>query len=149
MVPDEKSERDLVAEDDQSKAVQGNRRAGLRPDERDPDDPHREPAGSAGGATNFGGAGGGGLAAGGLAGTNIGDGASGNADLDEAAGVGIADQVPEEPDEHGPFASRSGAAVGGTPAGKRASGGQSHGVSPGNDTGADSTIGIDPKRRPR
>lgn len=77
------------------KAIQP-RRAGLRSDERDPDDV-RLPAGSAGGGVNMSGAPGGGGAAGGMAGTNVGDAAPGNVpNLDDTLGSGLEDS-PAKP----------------------------------------------------
>jgi hypothetical protein len=121
------------------------RRAGLRTDERDPDDPRRGPPGSATGGIHAVGEAGGGLAAGGLAGTNAPDGEPDFDALENATGSGIHDRLPE--DENEPLAGPSGGAVGGTPAGKRAEGGRTgRGIS-GHETGADGTIGIDPSRK--
>jgi hypothetical protein len=86
---------------------------------------------------------GGGAAAGGLAGTNVGDGDPDNADLEDALGSGIADQSEDEEDQDSvPYSGPSGGAVGGTPAGGRASGGNVHrGIDPGNTHRGDSTLG--------
>jgi len=54
----------------------------------------------------------------------------------------IEEDVPEGP----PYAGHSGGAVGGTPAQRRTSGGQTHrGIAPGGVHRGDSTIGTDPK----
>jgi RNA polymerase-binding transcription factor DksA len=92
--------------------------SGVAPDDAGPDrDVHA--AGTAGGGT----------AVGGLAGTNLGDGAPSEADLEAAAGSGNfdvaidgdeGDEVPQA------YAGPSGGAVGGTPANKRAAGGKVH-----------------------
>ena len=121
-----------------------NRRAGLRPDERDPDDDRREP-GSAGGGPNMAGTAGGGLAAGGLGGTNAGDGAP-DENLEDAFGVGIHDDSGDTGDGGPPYAGPTGGAVGGTPAQKRAKGGHTgRGIAPGGDIGDDRTIGGKPR----
>ena len=121
------------------------RRAGLRPDERDPDDDRGEP-GSAGGGTNMAGTPGGGLAAGGLGGTNAGGGAPDDNDLDDAMGAGIYDENGDTEDGGPPYAGPSGGAVGGTPAQKRVKGGHlNRGIAPGGDIGDDPTIGRKPK----
>ena len=123
------------------------RRAGLRPDERDPAESPAAP-GSAGGGVNQSGEVGGGLASGGLAGMNEDDGRPDIDRLDDAAGAGVYDDAGKEQEE-GPYAGFSGGAVGGTPAGKRASGGNiGRGFSPGGEGRGDSTIGSDPHRRP-
>jgi hypothetical protein len=62
---------------------------------------------------------GGGLAAGGLAGTNSPDGEP-DEDLEDAMAWGFEDQAGDEQQRDEPQAGRSGGAVGGTPAGKRA-----------------------------
>ena len=82
---------------------------------------------------------GGGTARGGLAGTNVGGGAPGGAKLEDAMGRGDADTEadPDEEDAPEAFAGRSGGAVGGTPANKRAKGGKTNGKT------------ADPTRRPR
>jgi len=68
---------------------------------------------------------GGGSATGGLAGTNIGSGAPGGARLEQAMGGGaIEDDSEEDEGEPEAFSGRSGGAVGGTPANKRAKGGK-------------------------
>ena len=91
--------------------------AGLAEEERDERHPDIFAAGTPGGGT----------ASGGLAGTNAGDGSPENVDLEDAMGNGIADTSAEEENEGGvPYAGPSGGAVGGTPAGGRASGGNIH-----------------------
>src|SRR5262249_13097670 len=94
-----------------------NRRAGLRTDERDPDDPPGAP-GSAGGGVNMAGTPAGGAAAGGLGGSNFGDGSIDEAELKDAAGAGIYDDSGDTEASAGPYAGLAGGAVGGTPAGK-------------------------------
>ncbi len=79
---------------------------------------------------------GGGTAEGGLAGTNLGNGDPDNADLEDAMGSGTHDvTIAGEDDDAIPYAGRSGGAVGGTPAGKRAAGGRKTrgGIVPGED----------------
>jgi RNA polymerase-binding transcription factor DksA len=75
---------------------------------------------------------GGGTAVGGLAGTNIGAGHPDNADLEEAMGTGQYDtDIETDDDNPDGYAGPSGGAVGGTPAGKRASGGRNQrGIAP-------------------
>jgi hypothetical protein len=106
---------------------------GAAEEERQPDRPDIYAAGTPGG----------GSASGGLAGTTAGDGAPENADLENAMGNGIADRNGEEEVEGGvPYSGPSGGAVGGTPAGGRASGGNvRHGIAPGGTHRGDSTIG--------
>jgi RNA polymerase-binding transcription factor DksA len=70
---------------------------------------------------------GGGTAVGGLAGTNIGDGAPTGAGLEDAMGSGNFDAEEADAEDNNAYAGLSGGAVGGTPAGKRASGGRIHG----------------------
>ncbi len=65
---------------------------------------------------------GGGLAAGGLAGTNYGDGSTDDVDIDGALGGSPADTNGDEEESDEPQAGRAGGAVGGTPAFKRSSG---------------------------
>ncbi len=68
---------------------------------------------------------GGGTAVGGLGGTNIGGGAPDGADLEGAMGSGRFDVETESEDEATEgYAGHAGGAVGGTPAGKRVSGGR-------------------------
>ncbi len=88
---------------------------------------------------------GGGTEVGGLGGTNVGDGAPENADLENTF---------ESPDRYDveedgpPYACHSGGAVGGTPAEGRASGGHvSGGLAPGAGHRGDSTVGSDPDRK--
>src|SRR4051794_7052886 len=65
---------------------------------------------------------GGGTASGGLAGSNVGDGDPSNVDLEDALGSGVLDTAGEN--EGGPpWSGPAGGAVGGTPAEKRARGG--------------------------
>ena len=92
-----------------------------RPDEVPPND--RGTPGSGGGGIHAAGTIGGGSAVGGLAGTNLGDGAPGNADIDEAAGSGNFD-VALESEEEEAYGGFSGGAIGGTPANKRSRGGK-------------------------
>jgi hypothetical protein len=66
---------------------------------------------------------GGGTASGGLAGTNVGDGDPDNVDLEDALGSGIRDTAGEDADAPA-YGGEAGGAVGGSPARKRASGGQ-------------------------
>lgn len=116
-----------------------------RPDERAPNDPAEAP-GSGAGDVHAAGATGGGSAVGGLAGTNVGDGSVENADIDAAAGSGNFD-VGLDADEEPAYAGSAGGAVGGTPAGKLATGGRTdHGLAPGGVHRGDSTIGGDPQR---
>lgn len=142
-----------VDRDREEDEVRNSRRAGLRPDERDPDDPHGPP-GSAGGEENMSGTPGGGMAAGGLAGANA---PSGGVDdevdaLSDAFGDGTQD-VPglEENGGGPPYGGPSGGAVGGTPAEKRAKGGRippGQGIVPRGEHRGDSTVGSDPDRKP-
>lgn len=114
-----------------------------RPDERSPLE-EGEP-GSAGGPVNMQDAGAGGTALGGLAGSNEGDGSPDYERLEELAGSSYFDEELEEQDEP-PYAGRSGGAVGGTPAEKRASGGRIQGgIAPDPSERGDSTIGSDPR----
>ena len=134
--------------------VRNSRRAGLRPDERDPEET-AGPPGSAGGEENMSGTPGGGLAAGGLAGTNTPSGAvEGEVDqLSDAFGDGTqdfpgADEIGGGP----PYAGHSGGAVGGTPAEKRAKGGRippGQGIAPRGEHRGDSTVGSDPSGPPQ
>ncbi len=146
------------------------RRAGLRPDERDPDEPPGAP-GSAGGEKNMSGTPDGGTAFGGMGGTNAGGGTFneeaaeeiGNAygdgsyddlggrnddgDVDMSLAVGV-DNAEEISPEEGPYAGPSGGAVGGTPAEGRAAGGKTgRGIAPGGSKRGDSTVGGDPSSK--
>lgn len=104
-------------------------RPGETPD-RAPMDP--DAAGSPGGGTEVGG----------LGGTNIGDGAPENADLEEALGT---DLHPDDEQGQPPYSGHAGGAVGGTPAEGRASGGHmNHGLDPGGTHRGDTTIGAKP-----
>jgi RNA polymerase-binding transcription factor DksA len=90
--------------------------SGVVPDDVEPDDDVHA-AGTAGGGT----------AVGGLAGTNLGDGAPDNADLEDATGSGDFDvgiDADEGDEVTQAYAGPSGGAVGGTPANKRAVGGK-------------------------
>jgi hypothetical protein len=119
------------------------RRAGLRSDERDPNEP-AGPPGSAGGGTNMSGTPGGGMAEGGLEGTNRGDGSPEDVNLEDAFGAGIYDDLGNQPEDEGgpPYAGPSGGAVGGTPAEKRAEGGSTHGgIAPGTADHVDRMLG--------
>jgi hypothetical protein len=116
-----------------------------RPDERAPNDASG-PAGSGGGDIHAAGSTGGGTAIGGLAGTNLGDGSIENADIDAAAGSGKFDSDLDA-DQEPAYSGISGGAVGGTPAGKRASGGRTaHGIAPGGVHRGDSTVGGNPQQ---
>jgi len=76
----------------------------------------------------------GGSEVGGLGGSNIGDGSPVEPGTDLAA------------EEEAPFSGHSGGAVGGTPAGRRSSGGKIHGgIAPGGVHRGDSTIGSKPE----
>lgn len=87
---------------------------------------------------------GGGTEVGGLAGTDIGDGAPENADLDEAMAGTLEEEAREDSP---PYSGTSGGAVGGTPAEGRTSGGRTHGgIRPGGVHRGDSTIGADPEK---
>jgi hypothetical protein len=91
------------------------RLAGQRPDELRPG----ENSGQRGRDSGAVGTPGGGLAAGGLAGTNASDGSL-EESLDEAMARGYDDRAGDEQQIDQPQSGRSGGAVGGTPAGKRA-----------------------------
>jgi hypothetical protein len=120
------------------------RRAGLKYDERDPDEPGG-PTGSAGGDRHGVGQAMGGLSVGGLGGSNEGDGAANADEADEAFGSGLQDNVGKE-ENSPPFAGPSGGAVGGSPAEKRAKGRHvRRGIAPGA-AERDSTIGGNPGR---
>jgi hypothetical protein len=85
----------------------------------------------------------GGTEVGGLGGTNIDEGSPQNADLEEV----MSGDVEEEAEDEGAYGGFSGGAVGGTPAGRRTSGGRTHrGLRPGGVHRGDSTIGSDPTR---
>jgi hypothetical protein len=119
-------------------------RAGLRYDERDPDEP-AGPTGSAGGDRHGAGQAMGGLSVGGLGGSNYGEGTTNADEADKAFGSGIQDNVGKESDGP-PFAGPSGGAVGGSPAEKRAKGGHTRrGIAPGM-AERESTIGGNPDR---
>lgn len=79
---------------------------------------------------------GGGTAVGGLAGTNIGRGDPAEADLEEAMGSGNYDVEIDADQAEEAYSGRSGGAVGGTPANKRAVGGKARGgIDPHSDPG--------------
>src|SRR3954466_11877516 len=119
---DNDTDRDAGLTDDEilDRHPAARRRAGLLPDERDPNDDSSEgpfdqyAAGSAGG----------GLAVGGLGGTTVGDGSPDNADTESPMADPLDDDHATvedvENDSDGPYGGVSGGAVGGTPAGKRA-----------------------------
>jgi hypothetical protein len=108
--------------------------ADLRPGEPASDLGDRHAAGTPGGGTEFGG----------LGGTNVGDAAPENANLEAAMGTGV--EPPDPADEEGPFGGISGGAVGGTPAEKRSTGGKTeHGLSPDGVHRGDSTVGTNPE----
>lgn len=88
---------------------------------------------------------GGGTEVGGLAGTNVGDGAPENAELEAAMGSNV---DPYDEEQNGPpYSGHSGGAVGGTPAEGRSSGGTIRGgLAPGAGTRGDTTIGGDPEK---
>ena len=98
--------------------------------------------GDAAGDVHAAGTPGGGTAYGGLAGTNIGDGDPGNANLEDAMGSGVRENEERIDDgEEDAFSGISGGAVGGTPANKRARGGRSAHFARGEQHRGDSTIG--------
>lgn len=119
-----------------------------RPDERPPNE--RGPAGSGGGDRHGVGAPMGGTAVGGLAGTNVGHGDPENADIDAAGGGGDFDRDLDA-DQEQAYAGHAGGAVGGTPANKRAVGGQPPRPFDAEPSVGESTIGRDPhpKKRPK
>jgi hypothetical protein len=127
------------------------KRAGLRPDERDPDEPHRGP-GAGAGDQHLQGAPGGGTARGGLGGTNLGDGTADDVEIERGLGVGIEDDSGDRDfEENEPAAGRGGGAVGGTPANKRAEPStRGRGIHPasGRRGGDGSTVGSPPSRSP-
>ena len=95
-----------------------NRRAGLRRDELLPGETTED----TGDDRNMSGAAGGGLAAGGMGGTNNGDGSIDDVNIAGALGSADADHNGDNIDEgEEPQSGRSGGALGGTPAHKRAS----------------------------
>lgn len=137
--------------DTDEQAATAKRRAGLRPDERDPDEPNRGPAAGAG-DRHMQGAPGGGLASGGLAGANVGDGSPDDADIERGFGSGLDDDSGDRDfEEKEPAAGRGGGAVGGTPANKR---GKARGAGPGihpasgHRGGDGSTVGSPPRQSP-
>ena len=95
-----------------------NRRAGLRRDELLPGETTDDTGIH---DHNMSGTAGGGLAAGGMGGTNAGDGSIDDVAIEGALGSSAADTNGDNIDEEEPQSGRSGGAVGGTPAGKRAS----------------------------
>jgi len=98
-----------------TQAARGPRLAGQRPDELLPG----QNSGAGSRDISAAGTAGGGLAAGGLAGTNAPDGQPENG-MEEALASGPADRAGDERHLGEPQSGRSGGAVGGTPAGKRA-----------------------------
>jgi hypothetical protein len=111
----------------------------------------RGPAGSGGGSVHAAGTPAGGTAYGGLAGTNVGDGAPDDVELDEldeAMGAGIHDDAGgDEREDRPPYAGFSGGAVGGTPAEGRSSGGTiDGGFRASEPRRVESTIGSNPPR---
>jgi hypothetical protein len=77
-------------------------------------------------------------AAGGLAGTNTGDGDPDLAEIEDSLGSSESDRFEDDPLQgEPPFAGRSGGAVGGTPAEKRVKGGrlEGHGTADRNNRG--------------
>jgi hypothetical protein len=95
-----------------------NRRAGLRRDELLPGETTDDTGTH---DHNMSGTAGGGLAAGGMGGTNAGDGSTDDVDIEGALGGSPADTNGDKEDTQDPQSGRSGGAVGGTPAGKRVS----------------------------
>jgi hypothetical protein len=96
-----------------------SRRAGLRSDELLPGETTDDTGTH---DDNMSGTAGGGLAAGGMGGTNAGDGSIEDQDIDGALGSADADTSGDNIDEvDEPQSGRSGGAVGGTPAHKRVS----------------------------
>lgn len=93
-----------------------------RDDEVPPDE--RGAAGSGAGDRHAAGAPMGGSAVGGLEGTNVGDGSPENANIDAAQGSDEFERRLDS-DQEAAYAGKSGGAVGGTPANKRATGGRS------------------------
>lgn len=86
---------------------------------------------------------GGGTAVGGLAGTNVGDGSPANANLEEAMGSPDSDapgNINDDIEMPQAYAGPSGGAVGGTPANKRAVGGQTHTTKTGGTSGRASKV---------
>jgi hypothetical protein len=127
------------------------RRAGLRPDERDPDEPRSADGAQAGASDrHMQGAPAGGSASGGLAGTNSGDGSTDDVDIESGHGVGIDDDSGDRDfSENEPASGISGGAVGGTPANKRAEPStRGRGIHPasGHRGGDGGTIGSPPDR---
>lgn len=98
-------------DDDQVQRRRAGQRADeLLPGESNEDSPGLDAAGTPGG----------GMAAGGLGGTNNGDGSFDDEELGEAMSSGLADNSGDTIDEEEAEAGRSGGAVGGTPVFKRA-----------------------------
>jgi RNA polymerase-binding transcription factor DksA len=92
----------------------------MEEDRRRRGDPLESPQSKGVGDIHAAGTAGGGTAVGGLAGSNSGSGEPQVADLDEAMGSGNFDFDDDRIDDHTPLSGRSGGAVGGTPARKRA-----------------------------
>jgi hypothetical protein len=128
------------------------RRAGLRPDERDPEEPSGDGASAGASDRHMQGAPAGGRAGGGLAGTNSGDGSTDDVDIESGHAVGMDDDSGDrEFSDDQPAAGISGGAVGGTPANKRAEPStRGRGIHPasGHRGGDGGTIGSPPDRSP-
>jgi hypothetical protein len=122
------------------------RLAGILPDELEPGQSNEDPdLGQEAIGTP-----GGGAASGGLAGVNLGDGSPDEVDLGRAMHCGRLDHSGDTVDDDDePQSGRSGGAVGGTPAGKRGRGRNKRAIQSGGDAGFDSTIGQNPRRKPR
>jgi hypothetical protein len=112
--------------------------ADLRPGEPPSTFDDRYAAGTPGGGTEFGG----------LAGSNFGDGRPEVPELNESMAGSAPEPEDVEPAEDDAYSGLRGGAVGGTPAGKRSSGGGKihRGLRPGSSHRGDSTIGQDPDR---
>lgn len=111
--------------EDRNPPKPGQRRAGLRSDERDPDEPPAAP-GSATGGVHAAGMAAGGMAGGGLAGANTADGSIEEPGLEDALGSALSDDDGDTEEGGPPYAGPTGGAVGGAPAEKRAKGGHAH-----------------------
>jgi len=110
-----------------------------------PDDDSPHGPGSGAGSIDAAGTAGGGSEVGGLGGTNVGDGAPDNADIDEASGNAIPTNERENTGR-GPYGGPHGGAVGGAIANGRVSGGKVRGgLRPGGVHRGDSTIGTNPR----
>jgi hypothetical protein len=130
--------------DEQQRGDPPPRRAGLRDDELDPRERPNNPVDHHAAGTS-----GGGSSAGGLAGSNEGDGSPDDAELEleEAFGSGIHYDGGDSDEGGPPYAGLTGGAVGGTPAEKRSKGGKTgRGIAPGTSNRGDSTIGGEPRK---